>query len=383
MTVTKALAILGIRGIPAAHGGFETFAERLALYLVENGWRVTVYCQHEGSGDVWEDCWNRVDRVNIPVTGDGSFSSMVFDYKATRIAAARGELCLTLGYNTAVFCAMLRLRKVPNLINMDGIEWSRAKWGRAARSWLWFNDWCGCWLGNHLIADHPEIKSHLMTRVSGDKVTMIPYGADPITEADEAPVRALGLEPGRYLTVIARPEPENSLLEIVQGFSAKRRGVQLVVLGRYSPETVPFHRQVMAAASDEVCFVGAIYDQAIVKALRYHSVAYVHGHQVGGTNPSLVEALGAGNAVIAHDNRFNRWVAGEEMLYFCGADGFSSALEQLLEQSDLCSHMQAAARARFQRDLTWPAVLAQYESLLIEYLCCDEVGLGATEHISS
>lgn len=377
----KVLAIMGIRGIPAAHGGFETFAERLALYLVENGWRVTVYCQHEGSGDLWEDTWKGVHRVNIPVAGDGAWSSMVFDFKATRIAARRRELCLTLGYNTAIFCSMLRLRNTPNLINMDGIEWSRAKWGRLERTWLWMNDWFGCWLGNHLIADHPEIKKHLLSRAPDNKITMIPYGADPVEEADAEPVRALGLEPGKFLTVIARPEPENSVLEIVQGFSAKRRGMQLVVLGNYCPDTVPFHRQVMQAASSEVSFVGAIYDQAVVRALRFHSIAYLHGHQVGGTNPSLVEALGAGNAVIAHDNRFNRWVAGPEALYFEGAEGFSTVLEQLQANPKRHAQMRQASRERFQQEFTWPGVLARYDKLLRGYLSC-EVG-DAIESIDS
>ena len=133
--------------MPAAHGGFETFAEHLALHLVQRGWRVTVYCQEEGSGPAVQDEWQGVQRVRIPVAQAGPRGTIVFDWKATLHAAAAGELCLTLGYNTALFCAVLRLRGVPNVINMDGIEWSRAKWGPVAKAWLWLNDWAGCLLG--------------------------------------------------------------------------------------------------------------------------------------------------------------------------------------------------------------------------------------------
>ncbi|MDC6166634.1 DUF1972 domain-containing protein [Paucibacter sp. XJ19-41] len=366
----RTLRILGTRGVPAAHGGFETFAEYLALHLVAQGWRVIVYCQEEGAGPVFEDRWQGVERVRIPVEGSGPRSTIAFDWKATAHAAGHRDLCLTLGYNTAVFCALLRLKGIPNVINMDGIEWSRAKWGPVAKTWFWMNDWAGCWLGNHLVADHPEIKVHLSSRVNPNKVTTIAYGADRITSMPEAPVRALGLEPGQYLTLVARPEPENSILEVVSGFSRKPRGMRLAVLGNYS-EANAYHRAVRAAASDEVSFLGAIYDKPVVQALRFHSAAYVHGHQVGGTNPSLVEALGAGNAVIAHDNRFNRWVAGEGARYFGNADQFAAVLDELLGQpqgSQAFHAMGEASVARFERGLTWPQVLGEYEQMLARYL---------------
>jgi glycosyltransferase involved in cell wall biosynthesis len=363
----RTLRILGTRGVPAAHGGFETFAEHLALHLVKQGWRVVVYCQEDGAGAQFEDTWQGVERVRIPVSQSGPKGTIIFDWKATTHAAKNNDLCLTLGYNTAVFCGLLRLKGIPNLINMDGIEWSRAKWSGIAKTWFWLNDWGGCWLGNHLIADHPQIKVHLQSRVAGTKITTIPYGADTVSTAPVEPVRALGLEPGRFFTVIARAEPENSILEVVEGFSAKMRGYQLVVLGNYDEDNT-YHRAVKAAASAEVRFVGAIYDKSMVQALRFHSAGYIHGHQVGGTNPSLVEALGAGNAVIAHDNRFNRWVAGEGALYFNGVDGFSACMDAVLANAEKLKELSVESRKRFQEAFTWPDILAQYESLLTHYL---------------
>lgn len=364
----KTLRILGTRGIPAAHGGFETFAEHLALYLRERGWRVIVYCQEIGNNPTIRDTWKGIERVRISVPRDNSLSTMWFDWLSIMDAAKHNDLCLTLGYNTALFNLVLRVKGVPNIFNMDGIEWIRAKWSKPAKAWFWMNDWLGCWLGNHLVADNPAIKTHLKTRVPADKITMIPYGADPVFDAPEDLVRTFGLEPGRYLSVIARPEPENSLLEIVKAFSVKPRGYQLAVLGTYNASN-PYHAAVRLAASSEVKFLGAIYDPPTVQALRFHSAAYIHGHQVGGTNPSLVEALGAGNAVIAHDNRFNRWVAGDDgASYFNSVESLSNSLNQLLSDEAHLAGMRKASRQRFQQALTWPIVLSQYEELLNRYL---------------
>lgn len=360
----RTLRILGIRGVPAAHGGFETFAEQLSLYLVERGWRVVVYCQEDGAGPVVEDTWRGVERVRIPIAMGGAKGTMLFDWKATRHAARHGDLCLTLGYNTAVFCALLRLKGVPNIINMDGIEWRRAKWGSLAKAWFWMNDWAGCWIGNELVADHPEIQAHLATRTSTRKITTIPYGATPVTQAPVEPLARHGLEPGGYLTLIARPEPENSILEAVRGFSCRPRGMKLVVLGNYSDEQW-YHRAIQDAASEEVMFLGAIYDPAIVQALRFHCIAYVHGHQVGGTNPSLVESLGAGNAVIAHGNRFNRWVAEDAARYFDDGIGFDRVLTQVLREPGLLASMREASRARFAAAFSWESVLRDYELLFL------------------
>ncbi len=354
--------------MPAAHGGFETFAARLAPWLAERGWRVTVYCQVDGSGPVAEDEWQGVHRVNIPVAPPGAAGTIVFDWHTVSEVLKRPrELVLTLGYNTASFTGRLAARGFTNLVNMDGLEWKRAKWKAHERAWLWLNERAGARFGTHLIADHPEIERHLQKIAAPAKITMIPYGADDVSGADPAPLGPLGLEPGRFLSVIARPEPENSFLEIVRGFSARPRGFRLAVLGTFNRDGNPYHRAVLDAASPEVLFPGAIYDAATVAAIRAHGALYVHGHQVGGTNPSLVEALGAGAPVLAHDNSFNRWVAGEGGRYFAGADGCAAALDRLLDAPAERAAMRAASHARFAERFRWERILSEYEALLIAH----------------
>lgn len=363
----RRLAIMGIRGFPAAHGGFETFAARLAPHLAAAGWSVTVYCQEDDTGPVRESYWCGVRRIHIGVGPDTTLNTVKFDWACIAHALAdRPSLVLTLGYNTAAFGLRLRLAGIPNVINMDGIEWSRQKWGPFAKAWLYLNDWAGCLVGNQLIADHPEIARHLRRRVPARKITTIPYGADVGAPADDVALRRLRLLPQRFVTLIARPEPENSVLEIVKGFSARHRGVKLVVLGRYVPDRVPYHAEVLRAASDEVLFMGAIYAPAVVQALRQHCLLYAHGHRVGGTNPSLLEAMASGNPVIAHDNRFNRWVADAGAEYFGDTKSCADAFTRLLGDATARVRLGAANRERAMQHFAWPRVLGAYESLLAE-----------------
>tara|TARA_R110002012_G_scaffold160502_3_gene322409 strand:- start:9967 stop:11088 length:1122 start_codon:yes stop_codon:yes gene_type:complete len=361
------ISILGIRGLPAKHGGFETFAEKLSLYLVARGWGITVYCQEEGSGDVYETEWQGVKRIHIPVTREGAAGTIIFDWKATRHALNQQGLFLTLGYNTACFNLMQRLKGQTNVINMDGIEWRRDKWGIVAKTWFWLNERAGCWIGSHLVADHPKIKEHLATRVQAEKVTMIPYGGDEVLSADSALLEPYALSPNEYSVIIARPEPENSFLEMVRSFSCKVRHHKLVVLGNFTPQGNAFHRAVMDAASEEVIFPGAIYEAPVVQALRFYARFYLHGHRVGGTNPSLVEALGAGCAVIAHDNHFNRWVAGEDAAYFENEAACEGLFDQLLNDTSRQLAMKEASKTRFYERFTWPQVLQEYEQLLQDW----------------
>ena len=364
------LAILGTRGVPAAHGGFETFAEFLSVYLVARNWDVTVYCQTEDGedGDIRFDEWNGVKRVTLCVRKQGALGTIFFDWRSIRHAASSGQkLILTLGYNTALFCYPYRLRGIRNLINMDGLEWKRDKWKWYERFWLWFNERAGCLLGDHLVADHPEIANHLSTRVPRGKITTIPYGANRVDVADVHCLETLGVTPGQYAVVIARPEPENSIYEIVESFSRKARGMKLVVLGKYDPITNPFHKSVLAVASDEVIFPGAIYDKCIVEAIRFYASIYVHGHRVGGTNPSLVEALGAGSAILAHDNSFNRWVAGSGAIYFKDSDQCASFFENLSQGKIDVSALKRNSLNRFSEEFQLDDVLGRYEELLVRW----------------
>jgi glycosyltransferase involved in cell wall biosynthesis len=355
--------VLGTRGVPAAHGGFESFAEKLSLFLAERGWHVTVYCQHDVPAVTQRfsaDTWRGIERINVQVNQAGALGTISFDWHSIRHASTQDGVCLVLGYNTAALLALLRAQGRKILINMDGIEWQRPKWSRLVRLWFYLNEWLGAWLGQRLVADHPVIADHLATRRPRGAIAMIPYGGDEVTAAPVAPVTDLGLVPGNYLISIARLEPDNNILPMVQAFSRRPRGATLAVLGRIDAGN-SYHAAVTAAASGDVIFPGAIYDKSTVLALRFHARAYCHGHMVGGTNPSLVEALWCGNAVLAHRNRFNVWTAGAEQFFFSDTDGCERMIERILTDDIAVARARVAARLRAAADFNWADILLQYE----------------------
>lgn len=359
----KSILLLGTRGIPASHGGFETFVERLAPFLARQGWDVSVYCQEDGGGEIWLDDWHGVRRIHVPVRGSGTLSTIKFDWVSMKDALKRPGLLLSFGYPTAIFALLPRLKRRRHVINMDGVEWKRSQFGTLGKAWLYLNERVACRLGNRLVADHPKIAEHLQTRAPKSKISTIAYGADKVDSADFSLLRFLDIQPDKYAVVIARPERDNSFLEIITAFSQENRGRKLVVLGNLKPDQVPYHAQLKAAASDEVIFPGAIYEHPKVQALRKHARFYIHGHRVGGTNPSLVEALGAGNAILAMDNDFNAWVAGKGATYFNTVDDCAQSITRLFADDDLVAGLRTEAEAQFKA-FTWPAILAQYEVLL-------------------
>jgi glycosyltransferase involved in cell wall biosynthesis len=357
------ILILGTRGIPASHGGFETFAERLALFLASRGWNVSVYCQKDVdvvTQRVSRGIWRGIELLTVEVAGKGPAATLEFDWHCVRDAARRPGISLVLGYNGAVFLPWLRIAGGKIITNMDGVEWRRPKWSLPVRAWFWVNEWIAAWVSQRLVADHPAIADHLASRRNRRAIAMIPYGGNPVLAAPKEPVLALGLEPGRYFVSIARIEPDNNILTMVEAFSRKSRGDRLVVLGELNAKNA-YHTKIRAAASAEVMFPGAIYEAPLVEALRFHARAYVHGHIVGGTNPSLVESLAAGNAVIAHDNVYNRWTAGDAAVYFTDGDSFERNVVLYIADEAAVARARAVARERAATQFNWSDVLEAYE----------------------
>lgn len=359
--------ILGTRGVPAAHGGFETAAENIGLHLASKGWRVIVYCQVPGNGPIETDHWKGLERILVPERHDGWLGTGVFDLACVRHVMRHtqpGEICLTFGYNTGIFNIAQRLRGIPNVINMDGMEWTRRRWGLLRQAFLLVNERAAGAVATLLIADHPHIGRYLRRHFGSRRVRTIAYGAYPMSGAPEEPTRSLGLAPGQFATMICRPVLENSCLQIIQAWSARPRPLPLVVLGAFD-RSDRYGAEVLDAASDDVRFLGAIHDQDIVTSLRFHSRLYLHGHTVGGTNPSLVEAMAAGNPVIAQNNVFNRFVAGVGNRYFDGVEDLTQLLDLLLEDHRALSAMGEFSRRRHNDHYTWPQIGDAYEDALL------------------
>jgi glycosyltransferase involved in cell wall biosynthesis len=368
---SKRLAILGTRGIPARYGGFETFAEELALHLVAKGVDVTVYCEADLQ-QPQPDHYQGVKLVYLPVTPCGPLTTVLFDLRSLWHARRGYDVVYMLGYGAAPFCFIPRLWGSQVWINVDGVEWARAKWSALAQRYFRAMEWFSTWVPNRIIADAEGIRVHLESRHRfTTPCSVISYGA-PIVETE--PAAALlaewGLNPASYYLVVARIEPENHVREIVEGYLASSSPFPLVVVGDHQSGT-PYARSVAACADSRVRFLGGVYDKAKLQALRCHALAYCHGHSVGGTNPSLLEALGCGNLVIAHDNVFNREVTGDLGFYFKTADDLPALLARIELQDEASrSGLHLAAKQRILETYSWDRICNNYLALLEDAPAC-------------
>lgn len=360
------IALLGARGIPASYGGFETFAEQLATRLASRGHQVTVYAEC-GEQPVADTFYQGVRVRHRRRPKWGAASVLAYDCACLWDARREYDLVYMLGYGAAWACWWPRVFGVPVWINVDGLEWARSKWGWGARVYLRCMEWLTTKVATRLIADAEAIALRFrQTYPSGAPSSFIAYGAELVQAEDVDPsvLSAWGLQPHRYMLVVARPEPENHILEIVQGYVQHGGGWPLVVVGDVSGAT-PYQRQLKALASDRVRFVGGIYDTELLKSLRVHAACYLHGHSVGGTNPSLLEALACGNWVIAHDNPFNREVARDAADYFSTPEQLASSLDSVVSQTvALQSERSRRARAIVVEHYTWDSITDAYETLM-------------------
>lgn len=368
------IAILGTRGIPARYGGFETFAEQLSVRLVQRGFQVTVYAECVTPPP--PDRMYRGVRVRYrrrPRLGPASV--IAYDCACLWDACHDYDLVYMLGYGAAWACWWPRVWGTPVWINVDGLEWARSKWGVLARLYLRVMEWVATQTATRIIADAQAIAHRFRLRYPrGAPCTTIAYGADIVNpaEVDPAPLQAWGLTPGHYALVVARPEPENHVLEIIEGHLQHSSDRPLVVVGDVSGVT-PYQRRLLALRSHRVLFIGAIYDLAPLTALRAHAAVYLHGHSVGGTNPSLLESMACGCLVIAHDNPYNREVAGAAAEYFSGAPSLARALDLLRDESpDRLQRRRQAVQDRVRHYYNWDRIADTYA----EQIYC---GLSSTK----
>jgi glycosyltransferase involved in cell wall biosynthesis len=356
------IAILGTRGVPARYGGFETFAEELGTRLVQRGHRVTVFCEPVGH-PLAE--YRGMALEYVTVSAPGRLRTIVFDAKCLWRARRRFDLVYMLGYGASVFCFLPRVWGTPVWINMDGIEWKRAKWNKFARLYLRIAEATATLTASHLIADSQGVRDHLVSTYPYLRAcTMIPYGAQVLTSPPEASLlQRFEVEPEGYHLVVCRLEPENHVKEMVEGYLGTDSRRPLLVVGDDSVVN-DYVRSICKLAGPRVRFVGTIYDPPLLQALRFCCFAYFHGHSVGGTNPSLLEAMGCSNLVVAHDNVFNREVLGPCGLFFSTPEQLAESIRWAESHSEECSRLKSQAVLRIKALYDWKLIADKYCELL-------------------
>jgi glycosyltransferase involved in cell wall biosynthesis len=356
------IAILGIRGIPANYGGFETFAQELATRLAARGHTVTVYCRpHYVPADL--QTFEGVRLVHLPTIRHKYLDTVVHTMlSAAHAIGARYEVVLVCNAANALFSAWPRLAGTKVALNVDGIERKRKKWNALGRAWYLASERLAIWLPHAVVTDAEVIKTYYRERYAAES-TFIPYGCRVGRGAGRATLDRFGLEPDEYVLYVSRLEPENNALAVIQGYERTRLNQKLVVVGD-APYAREYIRTLKATAGPRVVFTGGVYGEGY-RELQCHALAYVHATEVGGTHPALVEAMGFGNCVLSHDVPENREVVRDAGLFFDARrpDTLGDLLERLAASPQLVADCRARAEARARDTYSWDRVTDQYERL--------------------
>jgi glycosyltransferase involved in cell wall biosynthesis len=359
------IAMLGTRGVPARYGGFETAVEEIGRRLVTRGHEVVVYCRGAVAPRPREHLGMRL--VHLPAARKKSLETLSHTgLSVAHLLSSRRAADAAIVFNSAnaPFLPALRLRGVPAAVHVDGLEWRRAKWQGAGRTYYRAAESLAVRWGDALIADAQGIADYYAEEF-GAATDLLAYGAPIQAEPGWERIDELGLLSGKYHVVVARFEPENHVLDIVQGYARSTASMPLVVVGS-APYADDYTAQIrrVAEADSRINLLGGVWDQEQLDQLYANSLTYVHGHSVGGTNPSLLRAMGGGAAVLAYDVVFNREVLGGAGRYFSSPGELARLLETAESAPDLMHDSGRALRARAQTRYRWDEVADGYESLL-------------------
>lgn len=357
------IALIGTRGVPARYGGFETAIEEVGKRLVEQGHGVTVYCRGTEKKDQ-RDEYLGMDLVHLPALKKRSLETL--SHTALSVLHAvrhRPDVALVFNAANAPMLPILGLARIPLATHVDGLEWKRAKWGPIGQRYYLICERLAVWWSRKLIADAQGIADYYVEKFSRE-TSLITYGA-PVLEVEPAKRLAeIGLESGKYHLVVARFEPENHVEMIVRGYSASNAQLPLVVVGS-APYAEEYTQSVQAAANENVRFLGGVWDQELLDELYAHSLAYWHGHSVGGTNPSLLRALGAGTAVNAYDVNFNREVLLQAGVFFADSTAAAKLFDET--ESDIPQTQNRGELSRKRAaDYDWDDVAEKYAALCVD-----------------
>ncbi|ASN52579.1 glycosyltransferase [Sinomonas sp. R1AF57] len=362
--MSKSVAIIGTRGYPSYYGGFETAVRRLSPYLAENGWDVVVYGR---PGATRPDDPQSDERVRSVIThGVESTSLSTLSFGLTSVLHAmkyRPDVALVMNVANGFWLPLLKLRGIPTVVNVDGIEWERAKWGRVAKRAFRLGALLTAKFATELIADAHAIAER-WRREFGRTARFVPYGGDVPAEL---PIEE-GLTHRGYILMVARFVPENTVAEFFRASEALATRHPVVIVGSsgYGGE---FDEQAgaLAKAHSNVRWLGHLSDDRRLHSLWQHAGAYFHGHSVGGTNPALVQAMACGAPTVARDTVYNREVLGDTGFFVePTAEAIIEGLDEAMARASSIDTTAIVARA--EEHYSWTGVCDGYEKALLDHI---------------
>jgi len=361
------IAILGTRGIPNNYGGFEHISEYVSEGLVKRGYEVTVYSSHKHPYQ--ESTWNGVEIRHCydPEYLIGTSGQFVYDLNCLLDARKqRFDVILIMGYTSSSIWGKLYPPDSTIITNMDGLEWRRTKYSRPVQRFLRYAEKLAVRYSQFYISDSLVIKSYL-----GEKYNInsryIPYGADLFSEEEREQVETGQALKEDYFLLMARMEPENNIETILEGFNNSNSQRKFKVLGDTSNRFGKFITHKFKN-DGRIEFKGSIYDTAKVRSLQNNSYLYFHGHSVGGTNPSLLEAMASEALIAAHNNPFNKSVLNADAFYFSDAKEVRSIVETVQRKGPEKT-MVSNNLHKIKYQFNWEKIIDEYEAFIVECYC--------------
>jgi glycosyltransferase involved in cell wall biosynthesis len=354
------LAIVGTRGIPANYGGFETFAEELSTRLAARGHDITVYGRSNNIRYPHRT-YKGVRLVILPTIGTKHLDTLAHTFLSVLHAIPQRFDCILMcNAANAIFGLAPRLTLTPLLLNVDGIERLRKKWGPSARAFYRISERLATIIPNMIVSDAAVIRDYYLMEYRAPSV-MISYGAECSPTSSTAELDRLGVQPREYFLYVSRLEPENNAHVAIEAFEQVKTPMPLLIVGD-APYAPTYIKRLKATRDPRIRFPGAIYGNGY-QELQSHAYAYVQATEVGGTHPALIEAMGVGNCVIAKDTPENREVLSDAGLFFRDAGDLARQMQLTLTDHELVARLRSCAQSRARTHYSWDAVTDAYEKL--------------------
>jgi len=365
------IAIIGSRGIPNRYGGFEKFAEIISTELVKKGYKIYVSCEYTSETKIQE--YNGVNLFYFPIKPPKMnmlriVYEFLYDGYSLLWASSKAENVYMLGYSAAVLFFIPKLFGKKLFVNPDGIEWKRNKFNSFVRVLLRFSERTAVFWADELIADSKEIKKYLDHKYNINS-TYITYGASQVQKAEwnsgklPESLKKVSINTDYYL-VVARLEPENNIEIIVKGYLKSKTHIPLIIVGNFA--NLKYERKINniiinhPLKEKKIIFTGGIYYPETLNMLRQNCFTYIHGHSVGGTNPSLLEIMAMKTIIIAHDNEFNREVAGDSVLYFKNYIDLGNKIDFVENIPDKFDELKYTSYSRSKSLYSWQEITEKY-----------------------
>lgn len=360
------VAIIGSRGYPYVYSGYETFVKELSERLVQRGIRVKVYC-HKNLFTEHPPIVNGIELVYIPTIETKSLSQLIHSFFSMLHACTRGKADVILAVNAAngPWGLIARIFSKPTCINVDGLEWLRPKWKGLGASYFRFAAWLATKWYDRIITDAEEMR-RVYLELFHTESTVIAYGATPRYSQDVSLVTALGLQPQEYYLIVGRLIPDNNADLLLEGFLAAQSGKKLVIIGDV-PYKDTYADGIKSRAAENVVFLGYIKNSEVLAELYHHCFAYLHGHEFGGTNPTMLKAMAYGSAILALNTPFNQEMLekGHFGLFFDkNPASIASLMQQMERRTDLLVALREKSRYGLTDKYNWDHITDAYIALL-------------------